>query len=71
MDTLPGEYYMIHDTLWSSANFNYGDSDGMLCIGCVETNIGRRLTRSDFPSCPVNEISDWFRSDRLKDRLRI
>lgn len=62
-----GEYYMVTDSVWTKA----GMTDGMLCIGCLEDRIGRRLTKKDFPDYPINtEEMDWnTRSKRLKNRL--
>jgi hypothetical protein len=45
------EYYMLHDAIWLVAN---PDTDGMLCIGCVEGRLGRRLGPSDFVNAGVN-----------------
>ena len=43
---------------------------GMLCIGCLEKRIGRRLTKNDFQDCPVNHEENWYtQSSRLQDRL--
>jgi hypothetical protein len=39
-----GEYYMVSDEVWQSARID----SGMLCIGCLEGRLGRRLVRSDF-----------------------
>lgn len=59
-----GEYYMVHDFIWQEA----GDLEGMLCIGCLENQIGRKLTPLDFPPLPVN-IGPFFpRSELLNDR---
>ena len=38
--------------LWPQANPDY---DGMLCVGCLEARLGRRLTPSDFTGVPLNE----------------
>jgi hypothetical protein len=38
------EFYMVPDALWSKANPHI---DGMLCIGCLETRIGRTLTSDE------------------------
>ena len=57
--------YMVHDHLWP-----IGKLDGMLCIGCLETRIGRQLTPDDFTDASCN-IEDRFiyRSRRHMDRL--
>ena len=38
------EYYMVQNDIWRV----YRAGDGMLCIGCLEKRMGRKL--------PVNEI---------------
>jgi hypothetical protein len=40
------ENYMIHDELWRAAN---PAEAGMLCVGCCERRLGRKLCRKDFP----------------------
>lgn len=66
------EYYMVTDEVWSTVNVDSeGEaiSFGMLCIGCVESRLGRQLTRKDFTDAPVNTDDKDKRSARLKDRL--
>jgi hypothetical protein len=59
------ERYMVHNDLWRT----YG-VEGMLCIGCLEARIGRRLTPADFTNCGGNNRDDrWPKSERLADRL--
>jgi hypothetical protein len=69
---VPTEYYTVHDAVWADA----GMGDGCLCIGCLESRLGRRLHRADFTSAPVNDLMTsntrycWsWRSARLIDRL--
>ena len=69
---VPTEFYMVHDDLWAEA----GMDRGYLCIGCLETRLGRRLHRGDFTAAEVNDLSChcpgrpwWWRSNRLRDRL--
>lgn len=60
------EYYTLLDQVWLEAN---PDDFGMLCIGCVETRLGRMLTRADFDlSAPINH-GVFGRSDRMLNRL--
>jgi hypothetical protein len=67
------EYYMVRAEVWNAA----GMERGYLCIGCLETRIGRQLHRRDFARVPLNDISvkptpryAWsYRSKRLLDRL--
>lgn len=62
------EYYMVHREIWLQANPVF---DGMLCVGCLETRLGRQLSSSDFTDFPVNK--PWFdsKSERLLDRLGV
>lgn len=70
------EYYMVHDSLWGAAGMETNEAftqgltntylpDGMLCVGCLENRIGRRLTPADFTDAPINSEDA---SDRLKNR---
>jgi hypothetical protein len=81
VDTLPtgwrhrAEYYTVHDEIWAAAGMPF---EGFLCIGCLESRLGRTLTRADFDDAPVNDLrmSDmpryaWtYRTPRLISRLR-
>jgi hypothetical protein len=62
-----GEYYMVHADIWPL------DADGgALCVGCLETRLGRRLVAADFSPAPVNDPDPWSRhSRRLADRLGV
>ena len=61
-----GEYYMVYDEVWEAAN---PKRKGMLCIGCLETRLGRLLTKDDFTDAPVNDMWLEVGSTRLKNRL--
>lgn len=61
------EYYMVHQHVWFQTQL--GSYDGMLCIGCLENRIGRRLTPSDFSDFPVNNFLEFPKSDRLLSRM--
>jgi len=60
-----GEYYMVNNDLWDT----YVSESGMLCVRCLEDRIMRRLTPTDFSDVPINTITPYHRSDRLRDRL--
>lgn len=68
------EYYMVHDEVWAAAGM---DTRGHLCVGCLESRLGRQLHRHDFVDAPVNDAAitptprfAWsWRSERLLDRL--
>jgi hypothetical protein len=62
------EYYMVHDWVWELSGMN--PYDGMLCIGCLEKRLGRKLIKGDFPNIPINWISPCFdKSERFIKRL--
>jgi hypothetical protein len=80
-----GEWYMVTGQVWEQAGMTdtrqwlsrhpgapVGPAGGpghYLCVGCLETRLGRRLTPADFPGLPINRI-DWHRKTaRLADRL--
>jgi hypothetical protein len=64
LDTIEaGEFYMVRNDVWPVSPMA-----GMLCVGCLEERIGRRLRRDDFTSAPINAESGRRRSDRLKAR---
>ena len=64
------EYYMLNDDLWLEVTASAGtNGEGMACIGCVEEQLGRRLTRKDFNlRAPLNNFYTW-QSERLQDRV--
>ena len=59
------EYYMVHEELWVKA---HPEVEGMLCIGCLEKRIDRKLTAFDFIDAPINR-GIFPQSIRLKRRL--
>ena len=71
-DTLEDEYYMTRDDVWNAV-VPGGMNAGMLCIGCLEKRLGRKLRPEDFLDVPVNDnainINGNPKSQRLLDRL--
>lgn len=63
-----GEYFMLQHHLWTRI---HPDRIGHLCVGCVETRLGRTLTAADFLDVPLNTDPHprSARSTRLTDRL--
>jgi hypothetical protein len=59
------ETYIVQGEVWQAA----GMEDGFLCIGCLETRLGRMLTPTDFIDAPVNDPNDGQSTDRLLSRL--
>ena len=45
----PIDYYMVTDLLWRK----HGVGDGMLCMGCFEKRLGRKLAAVDIKICPL------------------
>ena len=43
------EFYVVHDGLWDQ----YG-SRWMLCVGCLESRMGRQLVTEDFTAANFN-----------------
>jgi hypothetical protein len=64
-----GEFYMVHDALWAQAQ-SAGRPCDLLCVGCIEARIGRRLRANDFNAAPLNGFAACGRSARLRARLR-
>jgi hypothetical protein len=62
-----GEHYMLVDTTWTLTGLG---KFGMLCIECVETRIGRKLTASDFNNSYLNKPRTGIISARLLSRMR-
>jgi hypothetical protein len=60
------EYYMLYAKLWKKINPH---EKGMLCIGCAEARLGRKLNKNDFTKVPINTI-ETSRTVRLQNRLK-
>jgi hypothetical protein len=62
------ENYMVVDDLWRAA---VPTEAGMLCIGCLEKRLARRLQRNDFAKFCISAAAKGMPvSKRLKARLR-
>ena len=62
-----GEDFYVHDELWR----DYG-VEGMLCIGCLERRLGRKLTPEDFKGKGQDRpahFPHYERSESMKDRV--
>lgn len=57
------EYYMVYDALWLSVAHQHE----ILCVGCLEHRLGRKLTKADFTDCILN--TEMNHSKRLKERF--
>jgi hypothetical protein len=62
------EIYMLGDKVWRTANV--GEAE-MLCVGCCERRLGRRLRRADFRSYMIVALERGVMtfSERLRDRM--
>jgi hypothetical protein len=69
------EYYRLTEEIWAEANDGVVGAHGLLCIGCVELRLGRRLTPADFtapadsPHGSQANAPNWLSTDRLADRV--
>ncbi|GAB3975613.1 hypothetical protein GCM10028806_33560 [Spirosoma terrae] len=45
------DYYMVRDEVWFQI---MPTKKGMLCMDCLETKLGRKLTAADLTLCPLN-----------------
>lgn len=61
------EFYYIKLELWLTV---VDGKNGMLCIGCLETRLGRQLRRHDFTDASINDPRHGNKSTRLLQRLR-
>ena len=58
-----GEFYFIHTELWLSV---MPTINGMLCLDCLESRLGRMLNPSDFPN---NHINRNAKNLKLRGRI--
>ncbi len=69
-----GELYMVESNLWGLASAAWPERGlaqaHMLCIGCLERRIDRKLCRFDFTKAPLNWEQGRKRSLRLRNRLQ-
>jgi hypothetical protein len=67
------EWYMVKEEVWELAWIGRRKSwhrvPGMqvLCVGCLEARLGRKLTPADFTGAPCN---DPYRGHAMSARLR-
>lgn len=61
------EFYFIKTEIWLSV---MPSTKGMLCIGCLEGRLGRRLQKDDFTNAFINSVQFSNKSERLLSRLR-
>ena len=61
------EHYFVTPHVW----FTLADmpETGMLCVGCLESRIGRQLTTQDFTSAHINNPKTNAMTTRLRSRI--
>lgn len=60
------EHYFVKNEVW----FSVMDSETeMLCVGCLEGRLKRKLTAADFTDAWINDPKRNSMSDRLRERL--
>jgi hypothetical protein len=62
-----GEDYVVNDDIWQQVGMS--ERGGMLCIGCLEDRLGRKLWGCDFTEAPINDPNHFPKSTRLRARL--
>lgn len=60
------EHYFVNTPLWMEV---VGTNKGMLCVGCLEKRIGRKLILQDFTDCYLNNPKKNTMSVRLQSRI--
>lgn len=65
------EYYMVYKPIWKEAlKEEKDDGDFMLCIGCLEKRLNRKLNAWDFPpELSINKTCLVKGSHRIIDRM--
>jgi len=64
--TYDSEIYTVRDHVWKNAGM--GPHEGCLCIGCLETRLGRRLRPNDFQRDHPFNARHLPATSRLKNR---
>lgn len=72
------EYYMLWNRVWEEAYYRKINIPelakrqmykGVLCIGCCEKRLGRKITKEDFTPAPINTDPMYTKGRRLKNRM--
>jgi hypothetical protein len=63
------EYYMVHEWIWNSVVIN-DEVYRYLCIGCLESRLGRQLRPDDFTGYPVNS-PEWAKNRSWRQKMRM
>lgn len=61
------EHYFVKNEVWFDAAKM--SESGMLCVGCLENRINRKLVPADFTSAHINDPKRYAMSDRLRSRI--
>jgi hypothetical protein len=63
--------YMVHKSIWLEAGGGIKWDGIILCIGCLEKRLKRRLVPDDFDmKILLNALDLWPKSTRLRSRYR-
>ena len=60
----PKDYYMLNTGLWLEIN---GTHEGMICVDCVESYLGRKLLPEDLMDCALNKMGNYYTKEILKN----
>ena len=61
-----GEFYFLKTKLWLTV---MSSIYGMLCVGCLESRLRRKLAKEDFTDATINNSKYGSKSQRLCSRL--
>lgn len=53
------DYYMVKNTIWG----RHGERSAFLCVGCLETRMGRSLVYEDLADVPLRESFIHYRPE--------
>lgn len=59
------EWFMVKHSVWQKA----GLLSGYICVGCLESRLGRRLRGRDFIDVAANDPTNPWHTARLASRL--
>ena len=61
------EHFYLKDKVWFKV---HNSKVGMLCIDCIESKLKRKLNKTDFTDCYINQLNFGEKSTQLIDRLK-
>ena len=59
------DYYIVRNDVWNSVVKE--TKRAFLCLDCLETRLGRKLTKADFPDLPINDMNQKVQTRYFKE----